>query len=150
MKKIKIRASLIRASKDDCFCRSETPKENKMFFIRNAFGEFTGTYKIMGNDRFDIQEILNALHSNSLYTLTSVHCSTNFSFKLILQQAEDFDVLYTKNYAKPNTIYYVRNSHEEVSGPHHLKESSDVNRISEAIKKGIIYIPSNNQTFEKL
>jgi hypothetical protein len=150
METIKIKASLVRATKSDCFTRDESPRENKLFFVKNHLGEFTGIYRISGTEIYDIQEIMNALNSNSLYMLSNHICESNYCFRLILKCADDFDFFYTTKHLKPNVLYYVRNSPDEVTGPYILNSTNenDCSRIREAIKKHILYIPDSKQTFE--
>lgn len=149
-KTIAIRASLVRATKIDCFTRDEMPRENKLFFVKNFTGEnFKGIYIIGGNDMYYVNEVNQALQMGALYMLSADHCETNFCFKLLLRPAEDYDMFYNPTNVKENKIYYVRNG-DDVSGPYCMKNNADYQRVRKALNSGVIYVPCNNQPMEPI
>lgn len=150
MKKIiSIPASLMRAAKNDCFSR-DIPLANKLFFCKNPETfEFCGKYTIPGNDSFATMEIINLLHLGVLYYVSLPINYNNYCFHLQLQEADEFDLIYSVKYAKENTTYFVRNG-DDVSGPYYFKVNADVNQIKAALKNKILYVPCKTQNFEKL
>lgn len=144
---IKIRATLVRASKFDVFTKDELPKENKILFFKDPITkQFRDTYRIPGIDAYWIVELYTMLQLGCLYIVTENHNENDFCFKLVLRQADDFDFFYTPRWVKPNIVYYVRNK-DEVSGPHILKENADIVRIKAALEQGKLYVPGK-QLFE--
>jgi hypothetical protein len=146
-KNIKVRATLVRASKFDVFTKDELPRENKILFFKDPFTkEFRDIYRIPGTDAYWIVELYNMLHLGCLYVVTENHHENDFCFKLILRPADDFDFFYTPRHVKTNTVYYVRNGNE-VHGPHILPEHADILKLKSGIENGILYVPGK-QLFE--
>ena len=144
---IKVRATLVRASKMDVFTAAEIPKENKLLFYRDPITHlFTDTYKILGTDAYAIIELYRMLQLGILYKLTDQHHENDFCFKLILRPAGTYDFFDTPKWVKVNTVYYVRNNNE-VHGPHILPEHADITKLNSGIEKGILYVP-DKQIFE--
>lgn len=144
---IKIRATLVRASKFDVFTKEELPKENKILFFKDPITkQFRDIYRIPGTDAYWIVELYTMLQLGCLYVVTENHNENDFCFKLVLRQADDFDFFYTPKFVKTNTVYYVRNG-DEVNGPHILPEHADIVRIKAALEQGKLYVPGK-QLFE--
>lgn len=150
METVKIRASLVRATRTDCFNRNYEALVNKFFFWRCPVTQnFKQYYRIQGNETYDNIEIEKALRQNSLYMITNVKCSTDFCFKLILEQATEFDLFEFKDELKLNIIYYIKNN-ETVTGPYVISPNNDFLRIRKGLFHGMIFIPSKNQTYEPI
>ena len=144
---IKVRATLIRASKYDVFTKDELPRENKLLFFRDPITkEFRDTYRIPSTDPYYVWELYKMLQLGCLYVVTDNHHENDFCFKLILRPAHEDDFFYCPQWVMENTIYYVRNG-DEVHGPHNLQVHSDKVKLKAGIEKGILYVPGK-QLFE--
>jgi len=150
METIKIRASLVKAIRTDCFNSNYEPLVNKfLFWMCPVSGIFKQYYRIQGNEIYDGIEIEKALLQNSLYTVNSVSGSSFFCFKLILEEASEFDLFEFKYELKQNVIYYIKNN-ETVTGPYFINSENKTERILNGLLHGMIYIPSKKQTYEPI
>lgn len=148
IKIIKVKATLVRASKLDLFTNSEVPRENKLFFYKHPLkNEFTDTYRIAGVDYYDIIELYKAMQLGVLYMLTENHNHNDYCFKLVLRTAEQFDFFDTPNWIKPNVLYYQKQSDTSIIGPLYIDSFTNIERIKSLLAAGKLFVPGK-QTFE--
>lgn len=146
---IKVKTSLVRASKLDLFTSDEIPRENKIFFYRDPITkEFSGVYRISGTDRYDIIELYKLLQLGALYMITENHCENNFCFKLVLKKGEHFNFFDAPKWVKQNVIYYEIKDTHYVVGPLSISLQTDVLRLRKLMADGMLYVPSGIQLFE--
>lgn len=150
MKKIiSIHVSFLRAGKLDCF-EKDIPMHGKLFFSRNAeTKDFCGIYTIPGSDSFATMEVINLLHLGILYYPTLIMNFNNPSCKLYLQEADEFDFIYSKKFIRSNQMYFVRNA-KDVTGPFYYKSNSDIEKIKTGLQQKTLYVPCKKQSFEKV
>ncbi len=150
METFKIKASLTRAGVEDLFYQNQTPRQNKIFFVKDIIkAEFRGTFKAHSSDQDVITQMYLMLQLGIIYRLTDVENEFNQSIKLSLRTADDYDFFSAKDLLKENTIYYVKLNNDVVNGPHYLRSDHDQQKIRNAIAKEILFVPSNTQLFEQ-
>lgn len=167
METFKVRATLKPATIADIFHGRDTYMNKLMFVKCPKNGNFIGTYaipeiqntkrpyhtykelnNIESSNKYYKKELSNGLASQLFYVLSESHNDYDFQFKLILRTADFFDLFYSENHLKQNTIYYVKVNSHEISGPHFLPKVTDINRVKNAMNAGQLFVPSANQTFE--
>lgn len=164
---IKIRAVLRVATREDLF-NDQIPLANKMLFVKHPeTREFNGVFVIdrlhstnlpyvapeenafqRKLNNYTMRELLNGLHYQLFYVLDEEKSEKNFSFKLRLKTADEFDFFEGPNSVKQNLVYYTKINENEIQGPHIMKYSSQCDHISKALTDGILFVPSKTQTFE--
>ncbi len=167
METIKIRAVLRVATREDIF-HEQTPIDNKMLFVQcPVTRDFKGVYVIdrLHNtsmpyfspeenatgrkiNNYMMRELLDGLHQQVFYVIDEQKSEKNFSFKIRLRTADEFDFFDSSKFVKQNLIYYVKVNDNEIQGPHVMKFTSECDHLKAAIQKGILYVPSKTQTFE--
>jgi hypothetical protein len=159
---ISTKANLINAYWGDIISSDGVINSNKIFFLKDQIkNEFYSTYLPYDNDwiyksEIDIlvekhakEEINYLVNKRLIYMLSTTLSSNNFEFKLYLKKAETGSLFYNTRRLKQNTIYYVVDkSNGNVIGPEFTKYDSDVQKFKELIEKGLVYVPTNKQTFE--
>ena len=168
METIKIIAELELCSQDDVYCGKNT-FENKKLFVKDQFSDkFMGCYTLPQLDNhtypydtleqkkhralvqdYNKREINNLLIHKMLYKISERSDKANFCFQLVLQLAEEWDVLDTPKFVKPNVIYYLRKNSNEIIGPYTLTEHSSIMRLKAALEQKKIYI-IGKQTFQSV
>lgn len=167
MKTIKVRAGLKLASFEDVFSK-QLPIHNKMLFLKdNLTHEFEGTYTIPElymipvyftekseqdlwkaiNDH-TLRELRSGLLNHQFYVLSEQYNSLEYNFKLELKEAEEFDFYDGPKHIKPNVLYYVKTTPNEVQGPFYMKPDTDFSYVMNAVANGKLYVPIKKQSFE--
>jgi hypothetical protein len=145
---IKVKATLVRASKLDLFSNDEVPKVNKILFYKDPTKlKFTGHYRIYETDSHSTNELYQALQLGCLYVLTAKHSENDFCFKLILRLADEFDFFDSPKWIKRNVVYYEIQSNSTVIGPLIIDQFTNADRIKKLISEGMLYVPGQ-QIFE--
>jgi len=148
LRTIKVKATLVRASKFDVFTSDEMPKENKLLFFRDPIThEFRDVYRISGTDSYDIVELYKGLQMGVFYRLTDQHHDSDFCFKLVLRTAELIDLFDTPKWIKQNVIYYELQGADSILGPLNIDQFSDSAKIQRLAAEGKIFVPGK-QLFE--
>ncbi|MFY0481426.1 hypothetical protein ACI6PS_02375 [Flavobacterium sp. PLA-1-15] len=148
-KLIKVKATLVRASKNDVFTQDEIPRENKILFIRDMLtGKFTSTHVINSTSMYATYYLAVALYEKFLYRLSETHDEGGFTFELILRPADDYDLFWNPRMLKDDVVYYSKNTPDTITGPLILSSSSDMEAINKGLADGILYVPNRQQTFE--
>jgi len=164
MERLEIRAGLRLASYDDCLIHGK-PITNKLIFIKNQLnGQFEGMTKLPNyyeifNDspKEQIWKSINECYLNEIklavlyqnyFVLSEQYNSLHFNFKLLLREADEFDLTYTPNFVQENALYYVRVNSMEISGPHYLPATASASYVLKAISEKKLFVPAKDQTFE--
>ena len=111
-----VNASLVRCSLEDLMKHDGSFIENKMFFLKDiAPQKFKATYKIISanhevkdalqraSDKYMKNEIETLLACNLIFKLAETKNPLDFSFKIYLKTAVEFD-LFDGKYLKMNSI----------------------------------------------
>ena len=168
MERLEIRAGLRLATFEDCLIHGK-PITNKLVFIKNRLNDqFESVFKLpefyekspyanleLENDwlnlnQFHINEIKSGVISQNYYVLSEQYNSLHFNFKLLLREADEFDLTYTPNFVQENALYYVRVNSMEISGPHYLPATASASYVLKAISEKKLFVPAKDQTFEPL
>ena len=157
-----VHASLVRCSLEDLMKPDGSFIENKMFFLKDiATQKFKATYKIISanhevkdalqraSDKYMKKEIETLLACNLIFKLAETKKSLDFSFKIYLKTAVEFD-LFDGKYLKMNSIYYIMNEHGSPLGPTYLCSENSPELLREQMEKGLILVPTKKQLFEPI
>lgn len=155
-----VNAHLVRCALEDLIRHDGDFVENKMFFVKDiATQKFKGTYRIVeanttvkdelqiACDKYLKNEIETLLACNLIFKLSATPNPLDFSFKMYLKTAVEFD-LFDGNLLKMNSIYYIMTPSGSPLGPGYLSPENSPETLREQIEKGLILVPTKKQLFE--
>lgn len=145
----KVRASLVLASYGDIYYKEGKLLENRMFFVCDDISrKFIDTYTIPASDEWEKSNLFYGIRRHMLYKLSEVFNNIDFQFNLIVRRATDHELFDSPKWLKINSIYYLLNSDNMITGPFFVNEMDDFAHFHDLIAKGSVYTPNRKQLFE--
>ena len=151
MNNIKIEVRLRPADKSEILDREGKLYENRQYFLFcRAEKSFVGVRRVHGQS--DAKEICEAFILRRLFVIDDQDHPDSDPFLITLRLADQFDMFYTPNHAKNNTMYYVQRDSDTVDGPYILPELEDKEKLQQlqsGLDRKILYVIAGTQSFER-
>lgn len=157
-----VKASLAICQLDDLIRYDGSFVENKTFFLKDVKTQnFYSTYKIISAnhphkdklqlaiDKYLTNEVKLLLRYKLIFKFAEISNSIDFSFKIYLKTAVEFD-LFEGNLLKTNAVYYEINEQGLTIGPGYLSSENIPEVLREKMLKGLILVPTKKQLFEPI